>query len=157
MAARVITTHLHDVAGFLRDLSAGRLDEAQFLFGFRAGNDFTGFTDLEIRGTGQARLKSTVTQDLVLFWRTVALPAPRVGRLLAALRDNELWRIDPGRTEGRLDEARVDIELRYADEWWIRSFWSESIAADYRWRGIENGLWQIVDRIARGAVLQLMP
>lgn len=152
-----VTTHLHDVAGFLRDLSAGRLDEAQFLFGFRVGNDFTGFTDLEIRGTGQARLKSTVTPDLVLFWRTVALPGPRVRALFTALRDNELWLIDPDRTEGRFDETRVDIELRYGNEWWVKSFWSESIAADYRWRGIQNELWQIVNRIARGAVLQLMP
>jgi hypothetical protein len=148
---------LHNVEKFLAALRAGTLDGRRALVSYRVGNEFTGFTDLELRGDGEARVKSTVTKGLRLLWEADTVTGPALDRLLGALIRNKLWLIHGTRVDPLLDEPRVEIELRYDDERWLAGWWLFDIRTNKSWARIRDEFAVVVHDISGGAVIQLDP
>src|SRR5438034_583237 len=107
MAAMEVNA-LDDVAQFLLDAAGGGVAEERLLFHFHVGNDFTGFTDLEVLGTGQVRLKSTLTDRRLLYWRVETLHTKRVRRFLTSLHSNQIWSVTPSHNSPEDDDTLIE-------------------------------------------------
>jgi hypothetical protein len=150
-------TRLHDVEAFLRDLRAGNVDRRKALIHYHVGNDFTGFTDLEILGNGDARLKSTVTRGLNLVWTGSSVDDTSLDHLLRTLISTKIWLIKGTRMEGLPDEPRIELELWFGKEKWSTGFWQFDIADNPAWGRIRKQVAAIVDDLSGGKVLQIDP
>ena len=139
----------------LRELKDGTRDLSEFLFEFRIGNDFLGFIDYELHGSGKVRIHSTVTQGLVNYWKTFDVPSSKIIELVDVLILNELWMLFPHRTDGIPSEKPVEIVARYSNELWTWDFWHDDILQRKQYREIQDYIMYQVQDLTHGKVLKI--
>jgi hypothetical protein len=144
-----------ELKSVLQGLRKGSLDKSGFLLELRTGNDFLGQTDFELHGTGKCRVKSTVTQGLVVYWNTFNRKHDLVSAAIETLIRNKVWTISPGRVVGAKDEKLVELLMRFQSRVWSIRFWMQDIPTNPPFAAITRKLLTLVGQLSRGRVLSL--